>query len=209
MSPLTLFIPLYLIGIFISGKSKKAGAIYNLCWTCGILIYAIAVISDGGQLALFNLALPNFVVILILLATMASEIYTLVKVLKEPSPAQVVEQLNSEPPAEGAEVLEGGKSAEVYLSRPRRFVANGVMNSIVFNDRQYGMLANGKDMTLVTQQSDNRLEVFCGLKSAVFTFTAAPGERYVITVEDTMTDVILRVESPFTAEISSKKDKNA
>ena len=31
MSPLILFFPLYFLGIFIKSKSKKAGAIYNLC----------------------------------------------------------------------------------------------------------------------------------------------------------------------------------
>ena len=204
MSPLTLFIPLYLIGIFINSKSRKAGAIYNLCWTCGILIYAFAVISDGGQLTIFNIELPNIVVVLILLAVLASEIFALVKVLKEPSVEQVVEALNSEQPAEGVKTLEDGTSAEVVLTRPRRFVANAVANNVIFNGKQYGILTNGANITLKTMQADNRLEVYYGMKPAVFEFTASPGERYAITVEDTMTEVILHVESPVAMDISSK-----
>ncbi len=205
MSPLILFFPLYFLGIFIKSKSKKAGAIYNLCWTCGLLIFAFWVISNGGQLTLWNVELPNAVIVILLLAVMASEIFDLVRVMKEPSPEQVVAKLNDEAPPEGTEALEDGQSVELILDRPPRFVANGVMNRIVFNGKEYGMLGNGKEMTLTTRQLHNRLEVFVGFKSAVYEFDAVVGERHLITVENTLSDVLLHVESPAAAEISSKK----
>ena len=162
-------------------------------------------IADGGQLTLWNVELPNAVIVLILLAVMASEIFELVQVMKEPSPEQVIEKLNEEVPAEGTETLEDGQSAEVFLDRPSRFVGNGVMNRVVFNGKEYGTLGNGKNMTLVTRQQDNRLEVYSGFKAAVYEFTVNGGDRYVISVELTMNDVILHVGSPVTVDISSKK----
>ena len=105
----------------------------------------------------------------------------------------------------GDEALEDGQSVELILDRPPRFVANGVMNRIVFNGKEYGMLGNGKEMTLTTRQLHNRLEVFVGFKSAVYEFDAVVGERHLITVENTLSDVLLHVESPAAAEISSKK----
>lgn len=201
MSPLTLFIPLLLIGTFISSKSKKAGAIFDICWTVGVLIYALAVMADGGQLLLFNIELPNFLIIVIILAGLAGEIVTLVK-LKNEQPAQdKIYAANALPVAEGVEAIEG--EARVMLSRPSQLVANGVVNAVTFNDKDYGNLSDGAAIELISRQKYNKLTVFFGAKPATLEFELQAGESRTVTVKNTISSVTIALNTEPCVEASS------
>lgn len=203
MSPLTLFVPLLLIGTFISSKNKKAGAIFDICWTVGVLIYALAVISDGGQLLLFNIELPNFLIIAIILAGLAGEIVTLVKLKNEEPSQSKINKANAMPVPEGVETIDG--EARIMLNRPTQFVASGVVNTVSFNDKDYGSLSNGAVIELMSHQRYNKLTVFFGAKPATLEFELQPGQRFNATVKNTISSVTIEIntESPMEATSAS------
>jgi len=180
MSPMTLFPFLFMIGFFIRSKSKKAGAIYDLIWSAGILIYALSAIAAGDQLMLFNLELPNAVIVLIILAIMASEIVTLVGVCKEKSPEEQRLAMDSEPLPEGVEPIEDDGVATITLEREAKFTGSGVMVPVIFNEKDYGTLGNGKTITLHTHQKHNRISLTYGKEPPVIEFDAENGVEYVI-----------------------------
>lgn len=173
-----IFILLYFVGLFIRSRNKKAGAIFDLVWSVGLLIFAIAVISSGGQLLLFNIELPNIVIVLIILAVMVSEIITLVKIFKEPSAEEQLAALENAPLPEGVEPIENDGKAKISLTRERKFAGSGAMIPVLLNGKIMGNIGNGKTLELHTRQKHNKISLLYGTKPPVIEFDAEDGKEY-------------------------------
>lgn len=101
LSPMTLFIPLLILGSFIRRKSKKAGAIYDLIWSIGILVWGMGVMDDGGTIVLFgSIELPSIAFIGIIALVIISEIISLISIIKRAPLEAEAEQKRIEAEAE-------------------------------------------------------------------------------------------------------------
>lgn len=193
---MTLFPALFLIGMFIRGKNRKAGAIYDLLWSAGLLIYAFSVISDGGQLLLWGIELPNVVIVGIVLVIMVSEIFSLIAAFREPSEEEKLAELNSAPAREGTEPVENNASAKIKLVRGSKFVCNAVAYEVELNGRKYGYLTNGQTIVLLTREKHNVLALSCGLKQHhEVEFDAEPGREYTVNLDVAFSDFTLALQA--------------
>lgn len=158
MSPLTLFIPLYFIGLMIKGKSKKAGAIYDLLWSLGILVWAAGVYEDGDSIALFGtIELPPVVFILILVGVMISEVVTLVQAFRE-KPAPIEEAASAEQAAiEQREAARIDAPCALYIVHMRGIIGTAAKVQLTLNGHSIGELANSAYLLARTEVRENRL----------------------------------------------------
>lgn len=177
MSPMQLFVPLFFLGMFIRGKSKKAGAIYDIVWSVGILIWALQVMSEGDQIALFGrIELPPYVVIGILAAMIASDIFTLVKVSKEaPQQAQAAQELAAAKQAELARLEESSEklAAPCVLYIAHRQGVIGAVNKmqLSLNGRELMALGNSEVVRTQLNLRQNKLTAVCnGMAESALSF---------------------------------------
>ena len=192
MSPMSLFPALFLIGMFIGSKSKKAGAVYDLIWSAGILIYALSVISSGGQLMLWNIELPNVVIVLIVLVIMVSEVFSAIFAFKEPSEEEKITTACSVSPAPGEEAIDGNRSATIKLVRGSKFVCSNAVYQVRLNGNLIGCINNGQTLNLPTYQKHNVLSLSCSLKQRhEVEFDAEPGGVYVVNMDVEFSDFSL------------------
>lgn len=182
MSPMQLFIPLFFLGTLIKSKSKKAGAVYDILWSVGILIWGIQVMRDGGRIALFGrVEVPPVAFIGVIVLIIASEIGTLVKTVKdEPAEIEAAKRIEKEKQAEIARIEETGEKLSapctLYIVHRQGLIGSANQIQLAINGRKLPDFGNGDfvhtELTLV----HNRLAAECnGVSQREIEFNAPAG----------------------------------
>ncbi len=164
MSPMQLFIPLFFLGTLIKSKSKKAGAVYDILWSVGILIWGVQVMQDGGSIALFGrVEVPPIAFIGIVALMIASEIGTLVKTVKdEPAEIEAAKKLEEEKRAEIARIEETAEKLSapctLYIVHRQGMIGSA---QLTLNGRELQALGNGDIARTELTLAQNKLTAVC------------------------------------------------
>lgn len=179
MSPMQLFIPLFFLGTLIKSKSKKAGAVYDILWSVGILIWGVQVMQDGGSIALFSrVEVPPIAFIGIVALMIASEIGTLVKTVKdEPAEIEAAKKLEEEKRAEIARIEETAEKLSapctLYIVHRQGQIGSANRVHLTLNGRELQTLGNGDIVRTELTLAQNKLTAGCnGVPVKEFVFDA-------------------------------------
>lgn len=199
ISPMTLAIPLFLIGGFIRSKSKKAGAIYDIIWSAGILLWGISVLNKGADIALFGqIELPPIVFIGLMASVIIGEIITLIRIIKA-EPAEEMERIKEETARLEAEAVAEKLNFPERLLIVHRQGLIGSANKIVLtlNGREIARLGNGEIIQTETRFFHNTLSAAAGgVVGKSIEFESDPGQIRRIDVSVLFAKGIVLSENP-------------
>lgn len=167
MSPMQLFVPLFFLGTLIKSKSRKAGAVYDIIWSVGILIWAIGVMNDGGRIALFgSLELPPYAVIGLLALIIISEVGALIGAIKgEPAELAAAKQQEEEKKAEVARIEAEGEKldtpAKLYIVHKKGIIGSANKIRLTLNGIELTPLGRGDVQQISLKLAQNTLSAVC------------------------------------------------
>ncbi len=189
ISPMTLFVPLLILGSIIRKKSKKAGAVYDIIWSVGILLWSVSVMQDGGTIVLFgSIELPPMVFIGIMVLVILSEIGTLIKISKEaPLEAEAEKKRLEEQQQEIARMEASAEtlttSRTLYIVHRQGIIGSANKIQLTLNGRELPALANGDIVRAKLTFLHNRLTAVCsGVLQKEIEFDASPSGNMRIDV---------------------------
>ncbi len=163
ISPMTAFIPLLLIGGFIRQKSKKAGAIYDIIWSGGILLWGVSVMQDGGTILLFgSIKLPPTVFIGIMALVIVGEIASLIRICKQaPLEAEVQRKQMEEKQQEIARMEAAAEALTaprpLYIVHRQGLIGSANKIQLTLNGRELPALGNGDIVRTELTLAHNKL----------------------------------------------------
>lgn len=178
MSPIQLFIPLYFLGMLIKSKSPKAGAIYDILWSLGIMLWGFRVMEEGGTILLLGIELQPVVFIGIVAVTMFIEAASLVNIIRKgPIEEEVAAKLEEEKEAEAAAMAEASEKlsapCKVYIVHRKGSIGSANKGKMTLNCQEMEPLKNGDVQQTDTLLARNRLTAECvGFARQVLTFDA-------------------------------------
>ncbi|MGI6696934.1 MAG: hypothetical protein ACOX6O_12005 [Christensenellales bacterium] len=203
VSPLALFIPLLLIGGFIRQKSKKAGAIYDIIWSGGVLLWGVSVMQDGGSIALFgSIELPPMAFIGIMALVIFSEIASLIKISRQaPLEAEAEKKRVEEQQQEVIRIESAAEKlatpGELYIVHRQGIIGSANKIQLTLNGRELPALGNGEIVRTKLTLADNRLTSVCsGVLQKEIKFNAPPSGAMRIDVVLKAGKGILLEENP-------------
>lgn len=167
ISPMTVFIPLLLIGGFIRQKCKKAGAIYDIIWSGGILLWGVSVMQDGGTIALFgSIELPPTVFIGLIALVIVGEIASLIKISKQaPLEAEAERKRMEEQQQEIAYMEATAKTLtaprSLYIVHRQGLIGSANKIQLTLNGRELPALANADIIRTELTLVHNKLTAGC------------------------------------------------
>ncbi len=167
VSPMALFIPLLLIGSFIRQKSKKAGAIYDIVWSGGVLLWGVSVMQSGGSIALFGtIELPPIVFIGMMALVILSEIGTLINISKQaPLEAEAEKKRIAEQQQQIAHMEAAAEKLDtpsaLYIVHRQGLIGSANKIQLSLNGRELSPLGNGDIIHTTLTLSHNKLTAVC------------------------------------------------
>ena len=179
LSPMTLFIPLLILGSFIRKKSKKAGAIYDLIWTIGILVWGVGVMDDGGTIVLFgSIELPPIVFIGIIALVIISEIVSLISIIKRAPLEAEAEAKRVEEQQQKIAQMEADQErlavpGVLYIVHRKGLIGSENKIRLTLNGRELPSLGSGEVIHTELAFAHNKLTAVCdGVVSKEIEFDA-------------------------------------
>ncbi|MDI9521006.1 MAG: hypothetical protein QM308_07655 [Bacillota bacterium] len=167
LSPMTLFIPLLILGSFIRKKSKKAGAIYDLIWSIGILVWGVGVMNDGGTIVLFgSIKLPPIAFIGIIVLVIISEIIALISAIRQAPIEAEAENKRVEEQQQQIAQLEAtaerlAAPSALYIVHKQGIIGSANKIRLTLNGRELTPLGSGGVVQTELAFAHNRLSAVC------------------------------------------------
>lgn len=166
MSPIQLFIPLYFLGLLIKSKSKKAGAVYDILWSIGILIWGLQVMADDGTILLFGAELPPAAFIGIVGVMLLSEVASLIGIIKSaPLEEEEAKKIVEEKQAEIDRIREAGVKLSapctLYIVHRQGFIGPANQIQLTVNGQELPKFGNGDVVRTELSFAQNKLTAGC------------------------------------------------